>query len=158
MERIMKYINRVYRASVLDRAFAFQEQNLKGHQLSYILQICRNPGLNQDELASRLFVNKSSVTRQLNQLEAAGYIRRLEAPEDRRNRRIIPTAKAEKLYPEIIRYLDSWNSALTDSLSPDEQETLLRLLRFLAGAASAKTDGMPLNADKRKKKTEARQC
>lgn len=136
MERIMKYINRVYRASVLDRASAFKDENLKGHQLSYILQVCRNPGLNQDDLAARLFVNKSSVTRQLSQLEEAGFIYRVEAADDRRIRRINPTEKANLLYPEIMEYLDNWNDTLTGDLSAADQEALLRLLRYLARAAS----------------------
>jgi MarR family transcriptional regulator for hemolysin len=137
MERIMKYINRVYRASIIDRAEAFEDEDLFGTQLSYILQVVRNPGLSQDALAKSLFVNKSSVTRQLNSLEKAGYVRRETDEEDRRAKKIYPTERALAIYPEIMAYLESWNDELTGDLSPEEQTQLLYWVRYLARKATS---------------------
>ena len=136
MERIMKYLNRVYRASVLDRSAAFAEHGLSGYQISYILQVCYQPGLTQEELAARLFVNKSTVTRQLAQLIHNGYVSRKTDPDDRRYRRLFPTAKAEAIFPEIIAYLEGWNESLTAELSPEDQDKLIFLMRHLARAAT----------------------
>ena len=136
MERIMKYINRVYRASLLDRSEAFAEENLAGQQLSYILQICRSPGLTQDELSARLFVNKSTVTRQVSQMIQNGYIIRHCDPEDRRAKLLYPSEKAREIYPRIMEYLENWNESLTGMLKPEEQDQLLYFLKHLASAAS----------------------
>lgn len=132
MERIQKYLNRVYRASVLDRAEAFKNKGLNGPQISYILQICRSPGSTHDELASAIFVNKSSVTRQVTRLEKSGFLKREVDSDDRRVKRIYPTALALEIYPEILAYLDTWNEALTSNLSLEEEEELLKWVKLLA--------------------------
>lgn len=136
MERIMKYINRVYRASIIDRAEAFEDEDLFGTQLSYILQVVRNPGLSQDALARCLFVNKSSVTRQIKSLEKTGYVRREVDETDRRAKKIYPTDRALAVYPEIMAYLEEWNDELTGDLSPEEQAELLYWVRYLARKAT----------------------
>ena len=136
MERIQKYLNRVYRASILDRAEAFAAENLAGHQISYILQICRRPGLTHDDLAKRLLLNKSSVSRTVKIMVTNGYIRSETDPEDRRSKLLFPTEKAEAIYPRVIEYLDGWNESLTGTLNPQDQETLIRLLRHLSSSAT----------------------
>ena len=136
MERIMKYINRVYRASIIDRAEAFEDEDLFGTQLCYILQVVRNPGLSQDALARSLFVNKSSVTRQIKSLEKTGYVRREVDETDRRAKKIYPTDRALAVYPEIMAYLEEWNDELTGDLSPEEQAELLYWVRYLARKAT----------------------
>ncbi len=138
MERIQKYLNRIYRAAVLDRTAAFAAHGLPGWQVSYVLQICREPGLSQDELAARLYVNKSSVTRQVAQMEQNGLLTREKDAEDRRVRRLYPTEKALALYPEVMAYLEDWNEALTGDLLPEDQAELLRLLKHLAKAATSR--------------------
>ncbi len=128
----MKYINRVYRVSVLDRAAAFKNLGLSGHHVSYILHVCRKPGMTQEELAASLFVHKSSITRQVNRLEQANYVERRPDADDRRVKRIFPTALAEETYPKIIDYLEGWNDVLTHELNKNEEEELLTWLKCLA--------------------------
>lgn len=135
MERVMRYLNRVYRASVLDRAEAFAQYKISGPQLSYILQICHKPGLSQDELAARLYVHKSSVARHVAQLMRHGFVRREEDPEDRRRRLLFPTEKALGIFPEIWNYLDEWNELLLEGLSEEEKLLLLKLMKHLVRQA-----------------------
>lgn len=135
MERIMKYINRVYRASVMDRENEFSNVGLSGQQLSYLLLICRNPGISQDEIAKRLYVNKSSVTRQLTQMEKNGYIDRRVSQNDKRSKRIYPSKKALDIYPSVIEYLDQWNELLCEDLDLDH-EKVVNLLSQLAKNAT----------------------
>lgn len=136
MERIQKYINRIYRASILDRQEHFKDKGLAGQQLSYILQIVRSPGLSQDEIARSLLVNKSSVARNISNLEAKGFLFRQVNPEDNRIKQIYPTAKAEAIYPEIINYLENWNEILVQDLSCAEREEVVVILKKLASSAS----------------------
>lgn len=144
MERIMKYISRVYRASVLDKAAAFGAYNITGPQLSYIFHVCRCPGLSQDELARRIFVHKSSVARHVASLVKAGFVRREKDPQDKRLRRLYPTEKAEALYPDLLRYLDEWNETLTEGLSDAEKDQLVYLMRHLARQAREHLGGHDL--------------
>lgn len=136
MERIMKYINRIYRASLIDREEAFRERGLCGGQVSYLRLICSEEGLSQDEIARILFVNKSSVTRQLNQLEKIGFVLRKTDEEDRRANRIYPTDKARALFPKIMEYLDDWNERITIDVGDQNYDDMVQILRTLARSAS----------------------
>lgn len=140
MERIMKYISRVYRATWINRDEAFPELGLTGIQVGYINLICKYPGTTQDELAKWLFVNKSSVTRQVCQLKEMGFITRETCPEDKRAKRLYPTEKAKEIFPQINRHFEEWNDILTGSLSPEDQEKLLELLKHLAREATDHVD------------------
>ena len=136
MERIMKYINRIYRDSLIDREEAFREHGLGGGQVSYLRLICSEEGLSQDEIARILFVNKSSVTRQLNQLEKIGFVLRKTDEEDRRANRIYPTDKARALFPKIMEYLDDWNERITIDVGEQNYDDMVQILRTLARSAS----------------------
>ena len=139
MERIQKYINRIYRAAVLDRAGQFEEIGLSGTLVSYILQLVRHPGLNQDELSRKIFVDKSSVARQIRWLKEKGFVDRQIDPEDNRKRLLFPTQKAQAAYVEIEKYLDDWNLVLMEQFSEEEYEDIVDFLRKLAKAASQAT-------------------
>lgn len=132
MVRIMKYINRVYRASLIDREMAFAKEGLAGQQLSYILQICRSPGISQDEIAKGLYVNKSSVTRQLCRMEKNGFIERKVDDDDKRAKKIFPTRKALEIYPRVIDYLNEWNEKLFEDIEEDRYEEVVQMLRKFA--------------------------
>lgn len=132
MVRIMKYINRVYRASLIDRELAFADEGLAGQQLSYILQICRSPGISQDEIAKRLYVNKSSVTRQLCRMEKHGFIERKVDKDDKRAKKIYPTKKANEIYPKVIDYLNEWNENIITDIDEANYDNVVEILRSLA--------------------------
>ena len=99
MESFMRYINRTYRSSLLCRSSSLEGEGLSGNQHSYIAQICHHPGISQEQLAKRLFVNKSSVTRQLALLEQNGFIYRKSSQTDKRVLQVFPTQKALAVFP-----------------------------------------------------------
>lgn len=146
MEKIMKYINRVYRASLVDREAAFSDMGLQGHQISYIRMICACEGLTQDELSRHLFLHKSSVARQLKTLEDRGFVIRQVDEEDKRIRRIYPTQKSKALYPKILEYLDDWDKKITHFIKEDERDYVINLLKNLAIGATKGTDNERLIA------------
>ena len=140
MERIMKYINRIYRTSILDRQDAFANTGLSGYQVSYILQICRHPGISQDGLAKHIYVNKSTVARQLNQLEKIGFSIRQANPQDRRLMELYPTSRSVGLQPDILRAIQGWDDDLTSVLSPEEREQLIGILKRVAARATLRIE------------------
>ncbi len=64
---------------------------LSGWQAPYIPEICAAPGITQDQLALRLHVNRSNVTRQLAMLEENGFVLRRRSESDRRAVEVYPT-------------------------------------------------------------------
>lgn len=101
---------------------------LKGFHISYILHICACPGISQDRLAQRIFLNKSNVARQAAWLEEEGFITRTPSSTDKRVMELYPTEKAEALLPEIRAILTEWEALLTADLTPQELETAGPLL------------------------------
>lgn len=138
MERIVKYINRIYRTSILDRSFALKGTGVSGPQLSYLLHINHLPGITQDELAAIIYVNKSTVARQVNSLENNGLIERIPDPNDRRRLQLYPTQLGKDILPQLIDTIQDFNDDILVEFSEEEQETLRRFLIKMSERATAR--------------------
>ena len=143
MDSLMKYINRVYRCAGRYRSERLPKTELGAHQHIYIFQICRRPGISQEQLAKRICVNKSNVTRQLGLLEKQGYVLRRPDGEDRRVLRVYPTRRAEELYPNVLRIMQEWNALLFAELSDGEKEQFVHLLARVTDRAIEAVEGAP---------------
>lgn len=98
MDSLMKCIARIFRCSILYRNEILAQEGLNGYQHTYILKLCNNPGISQEQLSRMLYVNKSTVTRQLALLEQGGFVTRKPGSADKRTMLVYPTAKAEAVY------------------------------------------------------------
>lgn len=143
MEPIMRYINRTTRLGTLYRNEKLKKVELKGIHHSYILNICRNPGISQEKLAKLIFVNKSNVARQLAFLEKKGFIYRTPSPTDRRELLVYPTEKAHEARPIVNDTLRYWNEAILEDFTPDEQEMLISAMKKIMDRSKKIVDGLP---------------
>ncbi len=137
MEFLMRYINRTTRLAELYRNEKMKHFDLKGMHHTYILNICRNPGVSQDDLAQLIYVNKSNVTRQLAVLEKKGYITRQHCEKDGRKLLVYPTGKARDVYPEVVKILKEWNEIIFEGLTDSEQSELEKQLKGMMEKARA---------------------
>lgn len=110
---------------------------LKACHTSYLLNICDHPGISQDQLAQKIYFNKSNVARQAALLEEQGYITRQPSSTDKRVMELYPTEKAIALLPQINAIVREWNEMLTGDLSPEEVETVNRVLDKMKDKAGA---------------------
>jgi DNA-binding MarR family transcriptional regulator len=140
MESIMKYINRISRCNALYRNGQPDLPGLNGCQHSYILNICRYPGISQDRLAHILCIHKSNVTRQLSLLEQNGFITRSPDAKDKRAMQVYPTDKALDIYPKIKSLSAEWNEYLCSGLSESELNVLFPMLKKILDRAVEKTE------------------
>ena len=108
----------------------FMEQfELEGLHAKYIDALCEKPGISQEALSRRLYVNKSTVARQLLTLEKDGWVRREQDGSDRRILRVFPTQKALQIHPQIQRMEREWDAFITAGLTEQERQTARLLLR-----------------------------
>ncbi len=128
MDSLMRSINRTHRCYNRYHSEKLQADGISGNQQIYIFQICRHPGISQEQLSQRIAVNKSNVTRQLSALEQNGFISRRSAPEDKRILQVYPTEKAQALYPKVLELMRTWNRLLLEDFSEEEQEQLLTMM------------------------------
>lgn len=135
MRRIMKYINRINRSTGIVYNQRLREFGINHCQHPYIIQICRHPGISQEELARAICVNKSNVARQLAVLEADGLLTRTPDPEDRRVMQVFPTEKMEALLPCVREVMGDWNSCLLADFSEEDREKLIAMLEIITERA-----------------------
>ena len=128
MPDLMHHVAEIARCAALFRQEELTPLGLKSCHSSYIAAICACPGITQDQLARRIFINKSNVARQLVILEEDGYVERRPSTEDKRAIQVFPTQKAIDAMPEIIRIFRVWESFVAQDLSEDERKSLAAIL------------------------------
>jgi len=112
------------------------DQVLPGWSLSlseiYALNVLteRAP-ISQQELGAALLLEKSSVTRLVQQLEQRGWLLRERAPADNRLRLLRLTEEGARVTEEIHQHMHERHGDLFARLTPDEQAALLQGLAAL---------------------------
>ncbi len=140
MEALMKYISRTWRCSIMYRNNKLEHEGLNGYQHSYILKICQNPGISQEQLAQMIYINKSNVTRQLALLEQNGFITRNPSEKDKRVMQVFPTPKALDVYPKVYDLLSEWNDYLVEDFTEEERLQLYSLMERVMNKAISQVE------------------
>lgn len=141
MSTIMRKINILTRSEGVYRTDKLAVPELKGWHHSYILAICNNPGLTQDELARHISVNKSNVARNLTYLEENGYVQRKICKTDRRITNVFPTEKMLHIFPKVKQITLDWNNYLAEGLTSNEFEQFTSILERLTEKAAVYMEG-----------------
>ena len=128
MPALMYHLTKISRVAAQYRTEQLAPLGLKACHGSYLFAICRCPGITQDQLARRIFINKSNVARQLAVLEEDGFVERRPSPEDKRAIQVFPTEKARQAMPEIVRIFRCWESFVAQDLSEEERKILVSML------------------------------
>ncbi|NDO47825.1 MarR family transcriptional regulator [Clostridium sp. MD294] len=98
---------------------------------SYFIALAHEDGLTQDELSSRVNVDKSATARAVKSLEAKGYIEREIDPFDRRNKKLYFTEKAKKVYISLSEALGKYNQQLTNEWTDEQYNLIYESLEML---------------------------
>ena len=121
----------------------FNAELLEAHDLTLndfdvLAQLSRGPdhGLKRSELAERVLLTPSGITRLLDGLERAGYVARGECATDARvTYAVLTDAGREKLREASKTHLSGVRALLSERFTADELEQLAELLGRLPLAA-----------------------
>jgi DNA-binding MarR family transcriptional regulator len=91
-------------------------------------------------LARTIYVNKSSVTRQLALLEQNGYIYRTPSEKDKRVMQVFPTQKAYDILPKVKCMLEEWEAYITSGFTDEEKSFMLSLLERMMEKAAERVE------------------
>jgi DNA-binding MarR family transcriptional regulator len=122
--RIMRIFNRIDRRS----AEAMRAWDLTPARFDVINHAGLNEGATQQELADALLVTKGNVTQLLDALERDGLIRRDKCG---RMKRVYLTDRGRAVREQAMTSHVALIAKAMHALSPDEQQTLVNLLRKL---------------------------
>jgi DNA-binding MarR family transcriptional regulator len=105
-------------------------------QYSALQAICDQPGIDQKTLALSIGYDTSTIGGVIDRLEARGLVARNVAPNDRRARRITPTAKGTELLRAVVPRMLRAQERLLQPLNKAERKEFMRLMQVLIDANS----------------------
>ena len=124
---VMRFVEQASRAYTLYRDAKLKALGLTAAKATYLASIRRHPGSTQEELATRLVYNASSVARQVESLEKDGFVFRQRCEDDKRQFRLYITKKGEEVLPEVFRINTSFIEKMNSAFTVEELETLSSL-------------------------------
>lgn len=139
----------IFRVMRLHRMYAGQllrSVGLHPTQELVMMQLWDRGPQRQSDLGRLLDSDAATVTRTVQRLENAGFVRRRPCETDRRVTIIEPTAASLALRGGVEAAWSELEGGTTDGLSPDERELLLLLLARVEGnllSATAKPSPLP---------------
>jgi len=129
MKEILREIGMIARAMDSISNIEFKEFDLTKGQYLYLVRICENPGVIQEQLVEMIKVDRSTATRAIQKLEINGFIEKKDDPHNKKNKKLFPTEKGEKVYPFIKRENDYSNLIAVEGFSEIEEKTAFELLQ-----------------------------
>lgn len=87
--------------------------------------------LTSAEISERILMDGATLSGVLDRMAEASLIRKEENPQDRRSLKISLTAKAKKMYADLVAQRRAINEELTAKLTLEEKILLKRLLKDL---------------------------
>lgn len=102
-----------------------------------LLRLKVQPGLSQNELAAICEVEPMTVARLIDRLEANGYVKRCDDPNDRRIHRLQLLPAAEPILAEIARYKNQIRDELAQGLDPADWAAAVKVLHHIKDKLTA---------------------
>ena len=99
--------------------------------------ICDGECLSVNELAARLYLEKSSASRLVNSLEDLGFVVKEVDPEDRRALRLRPSPSGEAINRTIMEDLVGESTRLLEDLDDTSRRAVTKVVRGLAASYAA---------------------
>jgi len=129
MKEILREVGMIARALDSISNIEFKEFDLTKGQYLYVVRICENPGIIQEQLLDMIKVDRSTATRALQKLEANGFIKKETDPDNKKNKKLFPTEKGETVYPFIKSENVYSGQVALQGFSEDEKEIAFDLLQ-----------------------------
>lgn len=137
LHRALTELIRVYQFRDRDRICCYDVSVTQCYALEAV--ILEGP-LTLNELAARLYLDKSTASRVVDALQKKGYVERRESPEDRRALQLVATPAGRDLHARIEGDILAQEKELLAGFDPEVRGAMPRLIGELARAASARVD------------------
>ncbi|MFA4860452.1 MarR family winged helix-turn-helix transcriptional regulator [Methanoregula sp.] len=102
--------------------------DLSAGQFPVLMLLYKEQNITQETLVRHYHLDKGTIARAVKKLEAAGYIRRIVDPTNRRAVRLFLTEKGEQVIPYLKEIHTEWNEQVFTGLSAGEIDTIRNLM------------------------------
>lgn len=114
---------------------------LSAGQFPVLMLLAKKQDIMQETLVRHYRLDKGTIARAVKKLEAAGFIRRIVDPANRRAVRLYLTGKGERSIPALQKINREWETQVYSGLSGKERVTLHNLMRTVAGNSHSYMQG-----------------
>ena len=124
----------IFRLAKTHRMLAGQllrEVGLHSGQELLMMRLWQSGPQRQADLAAEFDTDSASMTRTVQRLERAGYVRRVRDPDDRRATRVEPTPASLVLRRQVERIWDHLERVTVGQMTTDEQKAALSTVKRL---------------------------
>ena len=122
--RLARVFQKLDRATVVH----LRPWELNVAQFDVLAQVGSAHGITQQELADRLLVTKGNISQLIDRMEGRGLLKRCQ---EGRTNVLVLTEKGQQLYEETVPTQEQMIAEQFSSLTAEEAEQLLRILRKL---------------------------
>lgn len=127
---------------------AFKNIDISYSECVFLSNLYDNEGINQEELSSILFIDKTITAKSIKSLEEKGFLIREKCEMDKRSKRLYLTDKGRNCKEEIFSSLEKWINFITDGMDRKTKNIVFNGLKLMAErAASANFDELLQNTD-----------
>lgn len=136
MPQTLRQIGTIARALDSIANIEFKRLGLSKGQYLYLVRIYENPGIIAEKLVEMLKVDRATVARSLQKLEAKGLISRTKDANNQKILHLNITPKGEESALFVLSEMEYSENHLTRALTAAEKEQLARLLDSMVDHAS----------------------
>lgn len=137
LHRALSDLVRVYQFRDRDRICCY---DISVSQCYALEAVAEHGPLTLNDLAARLYLDKSTASRVVDALEKKGYVERRTSPEDRRALQLVATGDGRELYGRIEADILAQERSLLAEFAPEVRQSMARLIGELARAAASRVD------------------
>ena len=120
---------------------ALQEEglDLTKEQMIVLKKLHEQDGINQNELASLTYRDKSSLARLLSKMETKNYISRRQSKEDKRSNQVFLTDLGRTIFSRTRPIIKDLMNTMEENISNEEKTLVIKVLRKVQHNFAAKT-------------------
>ncbi len=127
-QKTYRLIHDVYVLMDYGDTIVLNEFDITTSQMSVLRQLDTQKGVRFTELSKRVLRSKSAITRIIDQLEAKGFVARIDDPHDRRAQGVILTTQGAKSREEVNKKHYESLTWRFNTLAEHEQKSLVELM------------------------------
>ncbi len=126
---------------ILNRTFlSYISKSLSAKDLSYsdsifLVNIGDQEGINQEELANSLAIDKAAIARSVKNMEKKGYLRTERSNIDKRAKELYLSDSGKKLYQYVQFLQQKWINHVMGDLDPDEIKVFIHTIEHISSLA-----------------------
>lgn len=132
MNQAGTYISVLMRQLNLFFSHELSEVEITASELMYLSQLYTRDGLTQDELSTKISVDKAATTRTIQGMEKKGLVVRRSNEKDHRSKCVYLTDKAKQMEGHIREIQKKWSDYIMQDMTVSEAELFANQLKQMS--------------------------